>query len=78
MIVEAEEREQTLESIVRTDVPGMVFLITRAAELLRHTSPDDVTQGRRFLLSAAHRADEVCMKLTALVELEARGRQPLG
>ncbi len=77
MIVDVADREQVLESIVRSDVPAMTFMIHRSAELLRRLRPEDVDEGRKILLSAAHRADEICTKLTALVELEARGGKDL-
>ncbi len=75
MIILAADRELVMDAIARTDIPGLTFLILRAGELLRRTNPGDVAEGRKQLLAAAHRADEINLKLTALVELEARGRK---
>ncbi len=75
MIILALERENVVTSIVRSDIPALQFMITRAEELMSHQSPLDKEEGKRTLLSAAHRADNICLKLTALVELEARGRK---
>ncbi len=75
MIVLAAERENVVLSIIRSDLPALGFMIARAEELMAHLRLEDQDEGRKMLLSAAHRADEICLKLTGLVELEARGRK---
>lgn len=66
-----------MESIVKTDIPALGFLLMRSGELLHRTKEEDIEMGKRMLLTTAHRADLICEKLTALVELEARGRKDL-
>ena len=76
-IILAGDRKAELHHLRAQQLPSLIFSLARAEDLLERSDPVQVQEGRQILLAAARQCDRLLETLTALVELEARGRVDL-